>query len=83
MSHFSPPGTNTAHYIFGPPTPFRNACKELELDVLAEIETVPTVSSRGDQGWPVVMGVGEADDGADAVRKSFARLAEEVRRRLP
>ncbi|ORY75710.1 P-loop containing nucleoside triphosphate hydrolase protein [Leucosporidium creatinivorum] len=55
MSHFLCPGSTTHHYIFGPPTSFRQTCSDLSLPILAEIPIEPTLSSCGDQGSPLVM----------------------------
>lgn len=85
MSHFTCPSSPHPHYIFGPPTAFRATSAELGLDVLGEIELAPTVSRRGDRGWPAVMkgaeeeGSGEAEDEAvGRVREAFTGVAKEV-----
>ncbi|KAK4696279.1 ATP-binding protein involved in chromosome partitioning, partial [Phenoliferia sp. Uapishka_3] len=78
MSHFIAPGTTTPHPIFGSPIAFRETCKELGLEVLAEVEISPTVSRRGDQGWPAVMMGDEEDEAIPRVRKEFSELAAKV-----
>ncbi|KAL8293152.1 hypothetical protein RQP46_000846 [Phenoliferia psychrophenolica] len=85
MSHFIAPGSPTPHHIFGSPSAFRSTCLELGLDVLAEVEIAPTVSRRGDRGWPAVMadaggkdGEGEEDEAVLRVRSEFRGLAEKV-----
>lgn len=82
MSHFICPGSTTPHHIFGSPDAFRETCGELGLDVLAEVEIAPTVSRRGDRGWPAVMAGAEGDAQEDEavlrVRQEFKALAEKV-----
>ncbi|KAM0753596.1 P-loop containing nucleoside triphosphate hydrolase protein [Meredithblackwellia eburnea MCA 4105] len=80
MSYFIPPDSpNKARYhIFGSPASFSNTCAKLEIDILAELELAPTVSDRGDRGWPAVIKGDETDEAVKRVRESFVDMARKV-----
>lgn len=75
MSHFLCPSSTTPHYIFGPPTSFRQTCAELDLPILAEIPIEAAVSARGDGGSPVVMDTSAASSTAEDVATYEAGVA--------
>ncbi|GAA5972752.1 hypothetical protein JCM11641_003004 [Rhodosporidiobolus odoratus] len=79
MSHFLCPGSNTPHYIFGPPARFLESCSYLDLAVLSEIPIEPAVSTTGDEGAPVML---QSEEVGKEAKKAFAKLGEELWHRI-
>ncbi|KAI5452332.1 hypothetical protein NCC49_000894 [Naganishia albida] len=79
QSHFTCSCCNTRHELFGSPASFNRIAEDMSLDVLGEIPLVPSVSSGGDQGVPVVAQNGKE---GEEIRRVMERVAGNVWRTI-
>ncbi|KAJ9110789.1 hypothetical protein QFC20_002830 [Naganishia adeliensis] len=79
QSHFTCSCCNTRHELFGSPASFNSIAEDMSLDVLGEIPLVPSVSSGGDRGVPVVAQSGKE---GEEIRGVMASVAQHVWRTI-
>lgn len=53
-------------------------CADLSIPILGAIPLDPTVSERGDRGWPIVLSGDQADRAGAETREQFERIASIV-----
>lgn len=81
MSHFICPGSTTKHYIFGKPDGFIRVCHDLGVPVMGQIPIEPDLSTHGDTGTPLVIGVASSASAAGSqsqTAQAFSALAQRV-----